>query len=255
MYEIYALKISERMAESPTVFMHTDYGKKFLMTYYFWLLRTDGRTILVDTGISQDELECRRISGPTREEMLARLDTKPEDIEIVVVSHLHADHFAEPEMYSNARFYIQRKEVEYWSCEIQGFECLSKPPFLHGKPSVDMSAFQKFNMTNPVIFLDGDCEVCPGLSVMLLGGHTPGHQIVKVETARGPMILCVDFADTYRNIEERIPIGNCSNLVEWMRGLIKIEQMGLPIESLIPGHDGRTMTLYPKVAEDIVKVA
>lgn len=255
MYQIYAMRISDRFIESSNVFLQTDYNKKVLITYYFWLLQGTDKTILIDTGISQDELSCRSLEGPTREEMLARVNIQPGDIDAVIISHLHNDHFAEPDIYTKALYYVQRKELEYWSGDVQGIHVLSKPQFLNGRPAVDLMAFQKLNSEGRVRLLDGDNEIYPGLSVILLGGHTPGHQLVKVNTARGDVLLCVDFADTYRNLEERIPTGTYTNLLEWMSGINRIELMRLPKESLIPGHDPLVMSLFPEIAKDVVKIA
>ncbi len=255
MYEIYAMKIGERPTDSPKVFLHTDYGKKFLTVFYFWLIKSKNQNILVDTGISQDELACRKISGPTREEMLSRLNLRPEDIDTVIVSHLHGDHFAEPEIYTKANFYVQRKEVEFWSGEVQGFAYVNKPDFLHGKSAVQLAAFNKLNFDERVKFLDGDSEIYPGITTILTAGHTPGHQAIKVETSRGPVLLCVDFADAYRNLTDRLPVGAYTNLVEWLAGCSRIERMRLPQECLIPGHDELVMERFPRVAENIVKIA
>jgi glyoxylase-like metal-dependent hydrolase (beta-lactamase superfamily II) len=255
MYEIYAMKIGERPTDSHKVFLYHENEKKFSTVFYFWLLKSKNQNILVDTGISQEELGCRKITGPTREEMLSRIKLRPEDIDAVIVSHLHGDHFAEPEIYKKAVFYIQRKEVEFWSGEVQGFASVNKPDFLHGKASVQLDAFQRLNFDGRVIFLDGDSEIYPGLSSVWTGGHTPGHQAINVETARGTVLMCADFADAYRNLKERIPVGSYTNLVEWLAGCSRIERMRLPEESLIPGHDELVMERFPRIAENIVKIA
>ncbi|MFC2022346.1 MBL fold metallo-hydrolase [Chloroflexota bacterium] len=172
MYEIYALKVAEREAESPQFFLLTDYGKKIIIAYYFWCLKGNGHTILVDTGISPGEIERRKITAvATREEVLSQIDVRPDDVDTIIVSHLHGDHFAGPEIYSNATFYIQRKEVEFWSGEVQRFQ--SSPPW-RGKPGGGILTFQKFNMAERIRFLDGDCEIYPGLGTLGWGFHTPG---------------------------------------------------------------------------------
>jgi glyoxylase-like metal-dependent hydrolase (beta-lactamase superfamily II) len=255
MYEVFTLKNGERESEASGIFLRMDYGKKFVTVYCFWLVKSKNRNILVDTGISQEELNARGIVGPTQEEMLGRLKLKPADIDTVILSHIHGDHFANAEIYTKAVFYVQRKEVEFWTGEIQSFPALNKPPFLHGRTSADIETFQKLNAAGRIKFLDGDCELFPGISVILTGAHTPGHQIVKIETAKGPVLLCADFADAYRNVEERIPIGNFTNLMEWMSGLSRIERMNLPKELIVPGHDSLVMTRFPEVAKDIVKIA
>jgi glyoxylase-like metal-dependent hydrolase (beta-lactamase superfamily II) len=255
MYEIYALKVSEKPTDVPKVFYNMRYGERVPTVFYFWFLKGKDRNVLVDTGISQEEMECRNISGPTREEMLGRINVSPENVDTIILSHLHGDHFGQPEIYSKAVFYVQRKEVEFWAGEVLGFAAINKPEFLHGKSSVQLEAFEKLNLDGRVRFLDGDSEIYPGLSTIFTGGHTPGHQAIKVDTANGPILLLVDFANAYKNVDERIPVGSYFNLVEWMSSLGRIERMRFPGGSLIPGHDELVMTRFPRVAENVVKIA
>lgn len=255
MYEIYALKVSERPTDVPKIYYNMPYGEKEPTVFYFWLLKGEGRSILVDTGISQEEMAARKISGPTREELLGRIQVRPEDIDTIVLSHLHGDHFAQPGIYSGAEFYVQRKEVEFWAGEVLGFAAINKPPFLNGKSSVQLEAFEKLNLDGRVRFLDGDSDIYPGLSTIFTGGHTPGHQAIRVRTAKGPILLLVDFANAYKNIDERIPVGSYFNLVEWMTSLSRIEMMRFSKGALIPGHDELIMARFPEVAENVVKIA
>lgn len=256
MYEIYALKIAEREVESPEIFSHTDYGKRVMVDYYFCCLKSNSHTILLDTGISSDELKARKITGtPTREELLSRIGIRLDAVDTVIVSHLHGDHFADPRIYPKAVFYVQRREVEFWSGEIQSFQAIISPPFLQGKPLADILTFQKLNMEGRVRFLDGDSEIYPGVRTLAWGAHTPGHQLVAVQTVRGAVLLCSDFCDMYRNLEQKIPVGRFTNLIEWLSGVERIERMALPKDSIIPGHDPLVLSRFTKVANNIVKIA
>jgi glyoxylase-like metal-dependent hydrolase (beta-lactamase superfamily II) len=256
MYEIYALKGGEREAPCPTVLLHTDYGKTTKMAYYFFCLKGNDHTMLIDTGISLEELKLRGITGvPTRQELLSRIDVRPEDIDTIILTHVHGDHFAQPEIYPNCIFYLQRKEFDFWSGDVQRFHNLFCLPFNKDVPGVQISTLQQLNFQERVRVLDGDTEIYPGIRALWWGAHTPGSQVVVVETARGTVLYCADFFDIYRNMEERIPVGMLTSLEEWMNGMGKLELMHLPKESIIPGHDPQLMTMFPKVAEDVVKIA
>lgn len=256
MYELFALKIGDRETESPSVFYQTDYGKKTLISYYIFCVKNKDRTILLDTGISSAELAKRGVKGaPTREEMLGRINVHPDDVEAIILTHLHNDHFTAPEIYANCTFYVQRKEFEYWSEDVQRFHAVFAPSFLGGQPGVEIAALQELNFQGRVRFLDGDCEVYPGIRTIWCGAHTPGSQFVVVRTARGKVLCCADFLDTYRNLEESIPVGVLTNLVEWMTNVQKIENLRLPKTSIIPGHDPLLMTLFTRVAEGVIQIA
>jgi glyoxylase-like metal-dependent hydrolase (beta-lactamase superfamily II) len=150
---------------------------------------------------------------------------------------------------------VQRREVEYWSGEVQAFKIISRYPSRPDKTMADILAFQKLNMNGRVRYLDGDSDIYPGLGTLHYGAHTPGLQLVTVQTNRGTVLLCADFVNMYRNLEDKIPAGLLTNLEEWMRGAGKIERMALPKESIIPGHDPLIMKKYPEVAESVYKIA
>ncbi len=256
MYEIYALKVGERDTDSPMVLYQTDMGKKTTLFYYFLCLKNKDRVIMLDTGISQAEMAIRGVKDtPSREELLSRINVNPRDVEAIILTHLHSDHFTSPEIYPNCIFYVQRKEFAFWSEDVQRFPVIFSPPFLNGKPGVEIGALQKLNLQKRVRFLDGDTEVYPGISTIWCGAHSPGSQMVNVQTARGSVLCCADFLDVYRNFEELIPVGVLTSVVEWMTSVTKIENLHLPKESIIPGHDPTILKMFPEVARDVVRIA
>src|SRR3546814_13401787 len=54
-----------------------------------------------------------------------------------------------------------------------------------------------------VVFHDGDAEIAPGISVHRVGGHTAGMQVVRVNTARGWVVLASDASHFYEHIQKR----------------------------------------------------
>ena len=256
MYEIYALKIGEIEVDSSTIFYQTDIGKKTVKAFYFLCLKKEHYTILIDTGISPDEAAIRGIeSRSSREELLRSIDVRPSDVDVIILTHMHSDHFAEPEIYPNSIFYLQRKEFQFWNEEIQRFHNILYPPFSKDRPVADIGSIQKLNSQKRVRFLDGDNEIYPGISSVWCGAHTPGSQMITVKTEKGNVLCCSDFIDSYRNWDEQIPVGVLTSLVEWLKGIGRIEQMRLPRESIIPGHDPQLMRTFPEVAENVVRIA
>jgi glyoxylase-like metal-dependent hydrolase (beta-lactamase superfamily II) len=257
MYEIYALMGSETEEDSSITYYQARSDKKTKKAFYFFCLKNNkGQAILLDTGIASSELKAMGITGrPDREELLHTIGVNPDDVEAVILSHIHGDHFSDPEIYHNAIFYLQRSEYQFWNEEIQRFHKLLYPPIAGGKPVVDIETLRKLNSEKRVRFLDGDTEIYPGIRGIWCGAHSPGSQCVAVETNRGQVLYCGDFICNYRNLDEEIPVGVLTSLVEWLRGIGKIEQMRLPRESIIPGHDPGIMNMFPKISSEVVKIA
>jgi glyoxylase-like metal-dependent hydrolase (beta-lactamase superfamily II) len=256
MYEIFALRVTETKVDGSTIFFQEPPGKMVNKAFYFFCLKNKEHTYLLDTGISPSELELRKLpSFATREELLATIGVRPVDIEAVILTHIHSDHFTESEIYPRAFFYVQRKEFQFWSGDIQRFHYLAYPPFTNGKPVADIDTLGRYNYLQRVRFLDGDSDILPGIRGIWCGAHTPGSQCVEVQTMRGKVLCCSDFFDCYRNLDEQIPVGVLTSLEEWLQGYGKIERMYFPRENIIPGHDPQIFKTFSKVSENVVKIA
>src|SRR6201988_5485520 len=106
-YEIYALRYAT-MARTPHMnFLSPDPHETSAqdLDYFVWLIRGDGRNILVDTGFNADEARPggRKLTlNPV--DALAEFGVKAEDIKDVIVTHLHYDHAGNLNRFPNARF-------------------------------------------------------------------------------------------------------------------------------------------------------
>ena len=152
------------------------------------LLKADGKTILVDTGLG-NRLSPKeaQIFGLERSkggliENLARLDLTPADIDIVINTHLHADHcsgntIVNPEtgqivpVFPNAEYWIQRLEwadATYPNERTQG-------TYLSDNYAV-------LAETGQLKLLNGDTPVVPGVSTVVTPGHTRSHQGILLDS-------------------------------------------------------------------------
>ena len=90
--------------------------------------------------------------------------------------------------------------------------------------------------------IDGETRVNKHVSLVRLGGHTPGSQVVLVDTDQGRVCLAGDLAYYYRNLELSWPGGVFFDLPAvirafgWMRNNADI---------VVPMHDWKFMELYP----------
>lgn len=155
-------------------------GKAVPLGWFVWYIEGPRRKILVDTGITLEQLLAAEYSCPrqvqTLDGGLAKLGLKPEGIDLVIQTHLHVDHTAYMKRFTRAKFLVQKRELEYQR---------NPPP-----PALDPRPFNK-DLIGSLDWevVDGDYSIEDGLEVLLTPGHTPGTQSVAVDTARGKAVI------------------------------------------------------------------
>ena len=85
--------------------------------------------------------------------------------------------------------------------------------------------------------VDGEAEIADGVHVHWVGGHTPGHQIIRFRTARGWAVLAVDAAYLYRSLESMIPPGIHIHVDDALRALDKVKDLADATDLIFAGHD------------------
>lgn len=204
------------------------------------------RPILVDTGFAGGEsMTGRRFADyEAPEDVLAKLGFAPEDVETILLTHLHFDHAGCLDRFPRARILLQRSEYEGWRRALD-----TRTDMATGKQSWvlsslnldDIARFEAAMGEGRVRFLDGDAEVLPGITLHLAAeSHTFGCQWVEIETADGPYAVAGDCAVSYANIERMWPPGyhqgNAWNLLRCYETLVAL--VGLDrLHRIVPGHD------------------
>lgn len=183
--------------------------------------------------------------------VLGKLGFRPEDVDTLVLTHLHFDHAGNFEAFPNARYYVQRREYERWREVIAKIPDLSVGKQHWALSSMDAEVLEAFGRAvddGRAVLLDGDTEVAPGVHCRLAADtHTFGSQWVEVETPEGPFVVAGDCVYWYANIERMWPPGyvqgNTWNLVETYDRLKALVGDGR-LERIVPGHDMRVYELH-----------
>jgi glyoxylase-like metal-dependent hydrolase (beta-lactamase superfamily II) len=89
--------------------------------------------------------------------------------------------------------------------------------------------------------IDGDIELYPGLELLKAGGHTPGSQMVALQTAAGKAVLCGDIAYTYKNVRDRHPVGWYYDLGNTVVALERALSTATRPDLAFPNHDTEVM--------------
>ncbi len=138
-----------------------------------WLIRSGGRTVLVDTGLGAHPMPMPLQTPPALPALLVEADVRPVDVDIVIFTHLHGDHTGwntldtdqgPRPMFPHARHIIQHKEWEYWK---------SQPPLREAaKYDLVLAPLQQAGLLDLV---EGEYAVTPDVTTVPTPGHTPGH--------------------------------------------------------------------------------
>src|SRR5258707_2416222 len=184
------------------------------LDYFVWLIRVGGRDIRVDTGFNAAEAQARtRKLTLNPVEALARFGVRAEAIKDVVVTHLHYDHAGNLELFPNARFHLQDREMSYATGR-----CMCHGVLRHPFSVEHVTLMIRHVFSERVTFHAGDGEVAPGVTLHRVGGHSDGLQVVRVETARGPVVLASDALHFFGNLHRRSPFPIIYNLGDMFEG-------------------------------------
>jgi N-acyl homoserine lactone hydrolase len=176
--EITPLLVGIRRVDQGIMTYQQKYGRRIWLPMWSFLVRNSHRNILVDTGLDDfivppEFVEETGLEALFIDEALAREGLKPDDIDIVINTHLHDDHCGNNLLFTNATFYIQKKELEF---------CRSPHP-------LDYRYEPDFLDNLNIKEVEGDFELAPGFELFLTPGHTPGSQSVRIVTKNGAYII------------------------------------------------------------------
>jgi glyoxylase-like metal-dependent hydrolase (beta-lactamase superfamily II) len=247
-YEVYAIKYAHHARRASENFIGGDpHDGPMPLDYFVWLVRGQGRTLLVDTGFSaamaakrgREHLRC-----PT--EGLRLLGAPAAQIEDVVITHLHYDHVGNFERFAHATFHLQELEMRYATGRYMCSDC-----FRGAFEVEDVAGMVRRVYEGRVRFHDGDAELFPGVSLHLIGGHTMGLQAVRVATRRGWLVLASDASHFYANMEQARPFPIVWSVADMIDGYGKLAKLAASPQHVIPGHDPLVMQRYPAPSREL----
>ncbi len=163
------------------------------------LILIPGRNILVDTGYG-NRLTNKQISSFQPAEYLlpfalSEIGITDVDITDVVMTHLHFDHaggvvtaFGDKDAltFPNARYWIQQSE----------WDMAKHPDELNRAAYSFEHQLSLLESEGNIEFIEGDCEIAAGITLIKTGGHTVGSQIVQIDLPEGFYIYAGDIIPT-----------------------------------------------------------
>jgi N-acyl homoserine lactone hydrolase len=238
--EIYPMTLAEGQADTSFLCWGMTPGTTVWVPVTSYLILGGETPIVVDAGI-RDAAELQANSGmPFRTEPahalttnLARHDLEPEDIGLLVLTHLHFDHSGLVDKFPNARLLVQRDELQYAAAPMF-------PAVFYER--VDIGKLVE-GLWSQVEVLVGDTEVAPGVRTVVTGGHSPGHQMVYVDVPSGQAVICGDVAYLEDpGVTQGIPPGYFVSLPDALAGLERVKR---DADYVLPMHDAAVYDKYP----------
>ena len=223
-------------------------GVKFVAPIFIWVIEGAEARVVVDAGMWPPDWPAAGkhqavTQTPDQEPATAlrAVGCPPEDVDIVLLSHLHADHIHNLELFKRARIYVQARELRYAVAPLSVHTRFQEKHSEGGTPPY-------IRVFDQLALLDGDQEIVPGITSILLPGHSPGGMGVAVETAEGPYIIAGDLISVYENWEghseqgvKHVMPGAHYSLEECQRSYAKLEELERQGYRILPAHDPRVL--------------
>lgn len=252
-YEIYAIRYAE-LPDFPVAGLvkGADPARKMDIAMVVWLVKGNGRNILVDSGFYRDQFfkqwKVKDFMKPS--EAVAQAGVKPEEITDVIITHMHWDHADGMDLFPKARIWIQKDEYTYYTGE-----AWQQKNTHGGIDRDDVLAIVKLNMEGRVSLVNGDAqEIIPGIVCYTGGKHTWQSQYVSVNSKEGNVVLASDNMYLYENLEKHVPIAATLDADSNLRAQDRMKQIAANPKLIIPGHDPAMFERFPKVAERVVRI-
>jgi glyoxylase-like metal-dependent hydrolase (beta-lactamase superfamily II) len=156
-----------------------------------FLVRADGRTILVDTGLGPKPEDAPETPWGTLLEDFAANGVRPEDIDMVVMTHLHRDHVGWNLLSQNGKYVPTFPRARYWMSR-KDWEACHQPEAKDRFPNAPTCVWPLAEL-GLVEFMDGEQSLTRELSALPTPGHTPGHMSILI-TSQGERALILGDA-------------------------------------------------------------
>lgn len=222
------------------------------LSFYVWIVRGNGRTGLIDTGLPLDEAERRRLSEAcqavdrrcvfsdvvTLDELQQARQLAPASIDFVLLTQVITYHSGGllAGLLPRAHVYVARAGI---------MELLLDPV---GHPARDLYLteaswlFLRRLLIEDRLHLVDVSEVAPGLIFETTGGHHPGSGGVRIRTGKG-MVGILETAFLKANVDEVCPIGVAENVSRCREVIRRYKQ---ECDLVLAGHDPTILEQFPQ---------
>jgi glyoxylase-like metal-dependent hydrolase (beta-lactamase superfamily II) len=240
-YEIVPMVLGHITIDKSFMTYFMDCGTRIRLPIVSFYIKGADRNILVDTGCTASLLEkynqgYARDDVQSFEEALGKQGLKPEDIDMVIQTHMHLDHNGNTQQCTNAEVILQEEELKFARSPHPLWASIFPEELLEG---VNFKTVK------------GDTKIADGIELLFAPGHTPGTQSVAVETAKGKAVItgfcCIEenfnapkeITDLYPTWVVFTPGFHCDALASY-DSIMRIKKLA---DIVVPSHEPALETM------------
>jgi glyoxylase-like metal-dependent hydrolase (beta-lactamase superfamily II) len=252
LWDVVALRYATRETRKSECYLdYRSYGEPdepLRMDYFFYLLRSDTQTVLVDVGFDP-VVGARRgrtcLFPPL--EGLEQLGVSPESVSQVLLTHLHYDHVGNLRAFPEAELVAHERELDFWLGPLA-----SRPVIASHVEAGDLAIIAEARDTGRMrVLSERESSPLSGVVATCVGGHCPGQLVLAVNGTGGPVLLASDAAHYYEELERDRPFAILVDLVGMYEAYETVRGLAAGYEApIVPGHDPLVMERFAALADD-----
>lgn len=163
------------------------------------LLQIDGKHILIESGIGNGKLseKQKRNFGVTEEssveQSLQKLGLTPNDIDFILMTHMHFDHACGLTKSEGERFVSVFPNAQIVTSQVEWEEM--RQPNIRSRNTYWKENWEA--IAEQVVTFEQETEIVSGIKMIHTGGHSDGHSIVLIESKGETVVHLADLMPTH----------------------------------------------------------
>ena len=166
-----------------------------------YLIRSAGRTILVDTGLGPRPADTPDVPWGELMRSFAASGVRPDEVNMVVMTHLHRDHVGWNVLREGQRYVPTFPNARYWMSR-KDWETSHLPDVQPQRYPNAPACVWPLEELGLIEFMDGEHSITRELTAVPTPGHTPGHVSILITSQGQRALVLGDAAHSPAQVEE-----------------------------------------------------
>ena len=166
-----------------------------------FLIRSDGKNILVDTGLGPKPADAPETPwGELMNDFQAH-GIRPEEIDAVVMTHLHRDHVGWNLQSGDGRYVPTFPNARYWLSRAD-WEACHDPELIESRFPNAPTCVWPLEDLGLIEFMEGESQITSELTTLPSPGHTPGHMSIVIRSQGESALVLGDVLHNTAQVHE-----------------------------------------------------